>query len=119
LFVVLFLLRFEARPGRFFIGLGVLLGLAGLVVSLYIAYLRLRYGTIFSRFPLLALGLGLLVVGGQVFSLGLFAELLAYLFRSRRPLEPVVWESGPRSGAGAPRGPREVSGAWPGERVSP
>jgi glycosyltransferase involved in cell wall biosynthesis len=91
--VILFLVRHEGRPGRYFAALGTLLGAAGASISAYLAYLRLRYGTIFSHFPLLSLGLVLLIVGVQLFSMGLFGELLAYHFRSRRPFEPALWDS--------------------------
>ncbi|MBI4604060.1 MAG: glycosyltransferase family 2 protein [Planctomycetes bacterium] len=93
--VILFVVRHEGRPGRWFAGLGALLGLAGLGVSGYLAGVRLAYGTIRSQFPLLSLGLVLMVVGLQLFSLGLFGELLAYSFRSRRPPEPALWEAEP------------------------
>ena len=92
--VILFLVRQEGRPNRIFVGLGAAMGAAGALVSAYIAYLRIAYGTISSRFPLLALGLVLMVVGVQLFSLGLFGELLAHQFRSRRPFEPALWEVG-------------------------
>jgi glycosyltransferase involved in cell wall biosynthesis len=92
--VILFLVRFEGRPGRYFAGLGALLSAAGLGVSAFIAYLRLSQGNIDSRYPLLSLGLVLMVVGLQLFSLGLFGELVAYHFRSRgTAFEPVVEES--------------------------
>lgn len=91
--VILFLVRHEGRPSRLFVGVGALLGASGLGVSAYIAHLRLVHGTIASRFPLLALGLVLMVVGVQLFSLGLFAELLACQFRSRRPFEPALWDT--------------------------
>ena len=106
LFVILFLVRQEGRPNRLFVGAGVALGAVGSTVSAYIAYLRIVHGTIESRFPLLALGLVLMVVGVQLFSLGLFGELLAYQFRSRRPFEPALHEIDARSekleGSGRP-----------------
>ncbi len=95
--MILFLVRQEGRPNRLFVGAGVALGAVGSTVSAYIAYLRIVHGTIESRFPLLALGLVLMVVGVQLFSLGLFGELLAYQFRSRRPFEPALWEIDSRS----------------------
>jgi glycosyltransferase involved in cell wall biosynthesis len=100
LVVILFLLRHEGRPGRLFAALGTGLGAIGLAISAYLAYVRLRFGTIRSQFPLLSLGLVLMVVGVQLFSLGLFGELLAYHFRSRRPMEPVADEldAGPPGG---------------------
>src|SRR5262249_21122224 len=80
--VILFLVRAEHRPRRFFIGLGSVLSLAGLGISLYIAVLRLATGTIQSRYPLMALGILLLLAGFQVITLGFFGELIAYHFRA-------------------------------------
>lgn len=90
LLVLVFLVRFEGRPSRYFAATGIAMGLVGLAVSAYIAWLRLSTGTVQSRYPLLALGLVLMVVGVQLFSLGLFGELLAHGFRTRRPFEPAV-----------------------------
>jgi glycosyltransferase involved in cell wall biosynthesis len=92
LWVILFLMRFGGRPGRFFLGAGTLLGIAGAGISVYIAILKLVTGTIQSRYPLMALGLVLLVVGFQLVSLGLFGELLAYHSRNLRPVEPIADE---------------------------
>jgi hypothetical protein len=92
LFVILFLMRFEGRPGRFFVGLGTICSVVGFAISIYIAAIRLVHGDIDSRYPLMALGLGLLVFGFQAFTLGLFGELLSYHFRSVRAVEPVVTE---------------------------
>ena len=94
LVVILFLVRYRGRPGRYFTALGLLLGMAGFGVSAFLAYLRLATGSIQSRFPLLGLGLVLMVVGVQLFSMGLFGELMAYHFRSQLPSEPATWESG-------------------------
>ena len=90
--VILFLVRQEGRPARLFAGAGAALGALGFGICAFIAYLRLAYGTIGSRYPLLGLGLVLMVVGVQLFSLGLFGELLAHHFRSHRPFEPALWE---------------------------
>jgi len=92
--VILFLVRFQGRPGRYFVALGGLLSGVGFTISAYLAYLRLATGSVQSRFPLLALGLVLVVVGVQSLTLGLFGELLAYHFRATRPLEPAVREFG-------------------------
>ena len=78
LIVLLFLGRFERRPSRFFFRGGSVLLLVGFAVSLFIAYLRLTAGSIQSRYPLLALGMLLLVVGTQLISVGLLAELVAH-----------------------------------------
>jgi len=99
LFVILFLMRFEGRPGRFFVGLGATCSVAGFGICAYIAAIRIIHENIQSRYPLMALGLGLLVFGFQLFTLGLFGELLSYHFRSVRAVEPVVTEYSPHPGA--------------------
>lgn len=81
--VLLFLERFEARPSRFFLGSGAGLFLTGFGISAYIALLKLGTGTIQSRYPLLVLGVLLLVVGTQLVSMGLLAELVAHQGRRR------------------------------------
>jgi glycosyltransferase involved in cell wall biosynthesis len=117
--VILFLVRHEGRPARYFAATGIIMGLAGLGISGYLAWLRIQTGSIQERFPLLALGLVLLVVGVQLFSLGLFGELLAYQFRSRRPLGPAVVEVGRpvetdrKEGEEAPPGKRALGGRSP------
>ena len=90
--VLVFLERVEGRPGRYFAGLGTLMCAVGSGFCLYLLILRLMTGSIQSKFPMLSLGMVLLVVGVELISLGFFAELLGYHFRSRHPVEPVVWE---------------------------
>ncbi len=80
---VLFLLRFDRRPGHFFGPLGLGLGAAGGAILAWLAFLRLTRGTIEWRYPLLALGVLLVVVGIQVLTTGLLAELLVLATRVR------------------------------------
>ncbi len=77
LVVLLFLERFERRPSRFFVGSGSMLSFAGFAICLYLTLLKWITGTIQSRYPLLILGVLLLVVGLQVVSAGFLAELVA------------------------------------------
>jgi hypothetical protein len=56
-------------------GLGLLLGVAGFGVLLYLTVLKLEGHAIGQR-PLLILGVLLVVVGLQFFSLGLISELI-------------------------------------------
>ena len=95
LIVILFLIRYEGRPGRYFVALGSLSGLAGFLVSAHLALIWVMNwlegaGSIEGKFPRLALGLFLMVVGIQIVSMGLFGELLAYHFRSRGEGAPAV-----------------------------
>lgn len=81
---VLFLLRFDRRPGHFFGPLGIGLGAAGGAILGWLAFLRLARGTIEWRYPLLALGVLLVVIGLQVLTTGLLAELLVLATRAAR-----------------------------------
>lgn len=111
LLVVLFLGKFEGRPSRYFAGVGLSFAAAGAAISAYLAALRLLTGSIQARFPLLALGLVLLIVGVQLFSLGLFGDLIAYHFRTRSRFEPVAEELKSQSNQGSDaRAVRETLG---------
>lgn len=77
LITVAFLTRFRRRPAHFFGLLGSLIASLGGLVVLYILYLRLAFGDIQNRHPLLIGGVVLIVVGVQLFTTGLLGELLA------------------------------------------
>jgi dolichol-phosphate mannosyltransferase len=75
LLTVSFIGRYRYRPLHLFGGLGLLLGVAGFGVLLYLTVLKLGGHAIGQR-PLLILGVLLVVVGLQFFSLGLISELI-------------------------------------------
>ena len=72
---VSFLGRYGHRPLHLFGGLGMLLGAAGLGVLVYLSVVKAMGEAIGNR-PLLILGVLLVVVGMQLFSLGLLSELI-------------------------------------------
>ena len=75
LLTVSFMGRYRQRPLHLFGGLGLALGTVGIVVLTYLTALKLTGHAIGHR-PLLTLGVLLVVVGLQLFSLGLIAELV-------------------------------------------
>jgi glycosyltransferase involved in cell wall biosynthesis len=75
LLTVTFMGRYRHRPLHLFGGVGLLLGGAGLAILLYLTALKLGGAGIGQR-PLLLLGVLLMVVGIQFFSLGLVGEML-------------------------------------------
>lgn len=75
LLTVAFMGRYRQRPLHLFGGLGLLLGSSGCVILLYLTGLKLAGHGIGGR-PLLLLGALLVVVGVQLFSIGLIGELL-------------------------------------------
>jgi glycosyltransferase involved in cell wall biosynthesis len=72
---VWFMGRYRHRPLHLFGGLGFLLGTIGTALLVYLTALKLSGEAIGHR-PLLTLGVLLMVVGLQLFSLGLLSELI-------------------------------------------
>lgn len=81
LVTVMFLTRFDARPAHFFSLPGAFLMTIGFGVIGYIATLRLVYGHILQRHPLLIFGVLVSLVGVQLFTSGLLGEMLAAHFQ--------------------------------------
>jgi glycosyltransferase involved in cell wall biosynthesis len=75
LLTVSFIGRYSHRPLHLFGGLGLGLGTLGLGVLVYLTILKIG-GEAIGRRPLLILGVLLVVVGLQFFSLGLISELI-------------------------------------------
>lgn len=79
---VLFLSRYTKRPMHFFGMGGLILTTIGVVINVYLAIYWLAGGRLSNR-PLLFLGVLLVIVGVQLFSIGLLGEMLAYSNRDR------------------------------------
>jgi dolichol-phosphate mannosyltransferase len=75
LLTVSFIGRYRHRPLHLFGGLGLVLGVLGFAVLVYLTFLKFEGHAIGQR-PLLILGVLLVVVGLQFFSLGLISELI-------------------------------------------
>jgi glycosyltransferase involved in cell wall biosynthesis len=75
LLTVSFIGRYRQRPLHLFGGLGLVLGLLGLCVLVYLTVEKASGKAIGQR-PLLTLGVLLVVVGMQFFSLGLISEMI-------------------------------------------
>jgi glycosyltransferase involved in cell wall biosynthesis len=75
LLTVSFIGRYRYRPLHLFGGLGLVLGLGGLAILVYLTVLKIGGHAIGER-PLLTLGVLLVVVGLQFFSLGLISEMI-------------------------------------------
>lgn len=73
---VICLTRYNRRPAHFFSLPGAALVMVGSLICAYIAALRVVYGNIQSRHPLLIFAVLLVVVGVQLFTTGLVGEML-------------------------------------------
>ena len=78
LFTVLFLTRYRQKPLHLFGFFGLTFLLAGFIISFYLTFLWFQGHGIGSR-PLLFLGILLIVVGMQSFSIGLIGEMITNL----------------------------------------
>ncbi len=75
LITISFMGRYRHRPMHFFGGLGLLMFLAGVAISIYLTIVKFLGEAIGGR-PLLILGVLLIVVGIQLFTIGLVSELI-------------------------------------------
>jgi glycosyltransferase involved in cell wall biosynthesis len=75
LLTIVFMGRYRYRPLHLFGGVGLVLGLAGSAILLYLTVIKIGGAGIGAR-PLLLLGVLLVVVGIQFLSLGLIGEML-------------------------------------------
>lgn len=76
LVTLLFVHRYMQRPMHFFGSIGVILTVLGTVINAYIAVLKIFYGQPIGDRPLLFLGILLVVIGVQFFSIGFLGEMV-------------------------------------------
>jgi len=76
LITIVFLTGYLKRPGHFFGTMGIVSFSVGFTIGIYITYIRLISGSIQYRLPLLFLGVLSMIVGVQLITTGLLAELM-------------------------------------------
>ena len=79
LLAIHFFLRFGARPGHFFGGIGLILGAVGSLVLTYLLTLKLTGESVGGR-PLLWMGFFCVMAGLQFLTTGVLAEILARIY---------------------------------------
>ena len=84
LLAVVFMGRYGNRPLHLFGGIGVCFFLIGLVIGIYLVIEKLSGDAIGNR-PLLLLGVLLIVVGIQLFTFGLLAQMVVAMRNERLP----------------------------------
>ncbi|MFH1676937.1 MAG: glycosyltransferase family 2 protein [bacterium] len=88
LFTVIMLTRFGRRPLHLFGAIGLTLFVIGLIINLWLTWIWIWGATIGQR-PLLFLGVLLLVVGVQMFSIGLLGEMINSMRPDDRGDNPI------------------------------
>jgi glycosyltransferase involved in cell wall biosynthesis len=84
LLTVTFITRYVKRPMHLFGFLGAFSFLLGFVVNGYLSYERIFMNKALSNRPMLFLGMLLIIVGVQFFSVGLLGEMMVHNFQSER-----------------------------------
>ncbi len=97
LITIIFLTGYIRRPGHFFGTAGLLSFMGGFVIGVYIAYLRLTTGGIQYHQPLLTFGLLLMIVGVQLLSTGLIAEMMTSFNQKQTSISSIIKETIPSS----------------------
>ena len=78
IFSILFLVRFTKKPLRFFGILGSSIFAVGFLILLYLLSIKVFQGVALADRPILLLGTLLVVLGVQVFAIGLLAEIIIF-----------------------------------------
>jgi len=82
---VFFLSRFTMRPMHFFGFLGLLSMTGGIIVEIMVLIYKYAYGQPFqSHLAMLILGVLLIVLGVQLFSIGLIGEMMVYQAKKKQ-----------------------------------
>lgn len=78
LLTIVFITDYSSKPAHFYGKIGFILGGIGIMVCGYLSIIRIFTGSIQSRFPLLLLGILLIILGVQFLCTGLIAELIVH-----------------------------------------
>jgi len=78
IFSIFFLVKFTKKPLRFFGILGSAIFTGGFLILLYLLVIRMFFGSGLADRPILLLGTLLVVLGVQLFAIGLIAEIIIF-----------------------------------------
>lgn len=85
LITAIFLTDYAGKPGHFFGKIGLIFFLTGFAGDAYVTYLKITTGSTQDRIPLLLAGILLMVLGVQLLSTGLIAEMILHHSAKRQP----------------------------------
>lgn len=93
LITVVVLTRYLKRPGHFFGGFGMLSGIVGGLILMWLTLEKLVFGNAIGHRPLLQLGILLVILGVQLVSTGLIGELINFNSKSQSQKTPRITET--------------------------
>ncbi|MCT2586590.1 glycosyltransferase family 2 protein [Actinophytocola gossypii] len=92
LLTVMTITKYGRRPAHLFGGLGLASGLLGFVLLAYLTVVKLFGGEAIGDRPLLMLGILLVILGVQMISIGLIAEIVLHRTANRREATELIAE---------------------------
>jgi len=78
--VITFWQRYSVRPMHVFGGAGLMMGVIGLLIALYLGISRLLFGTGLTDRPLFLVAFFLMVIGIQFVAIGILADILLKIY---------------------------------------
>jgi hypothetical protein len=82
--------KYGRRPAHLFGGLGLASGLLGFLVLAYLTIVKIFGGEAIGDRPLLMLGILLVILGVQMISIGLIAEIVLHRTANRREATDLI-----------------------------
>ncbi|HWA52014.1 MAG TPA: glycosyltransferase family 2 protein [Patescibacteria group bacterium] len=89
LLTVFFLVRYLRRPGHFFGFIGLVMIIIGTIIGFYISFLEITTGSIQFHYPLLFLGVMLIILGVNLLMTGLLAEMIIH-FEGKQNYQNII-----------------------------
>ena len=93
LLTAIFVSDFASKPAHFFGAIGLLLFSVGFFADLYVACLKILTGTTQGKIPLLLAGILSMLLGVQLLSTGLIAEMITYFLAQKNKAKNLVKKS--------------------------
>lgn len=84
LLTAIFITDYLAKPAHFFGGIGLILFSIGFIMDAYVSYIRLTTGTTQAKIPLLLAGILFIILGIQLISTGLIAEMITHFNNQKK-----------------------------------
>lgn len=96
LLTVRFLLSYSTRPIQIFGLMGILSLALGIIIGVYLSFMKLVYGIALTERPLLLLAILLVMIGVQFITMGLLGEMIARTYHEsqKKPIYKVRKELG-------------------------
>ncbi len=87
LLTAIFILDYSTKPAHFFGRIGLVFFLIGVIFDGYVTYIKITTGNTQDKIPLLLAGVLFILLGVQLLSIGLIAEMISYYMYKKKKYE--------------------------------